>query len=133
MLGVKRPVRKADKLPPSCAVATKSGNLNFLEPSGPFQASNGTATAVLVSLTSCDIKAPHKTNSTCKFALRQSFMLNNQYLGTASLKFTYLPFTDYLLITCKCSFRKIVLKVEEKSSRFTMAKFIEGKRPSGCM
>ena len=29
-------------LPPSCAV-TKSGNLNFLEPSGPLQACNGTA------------------------------------------------------------------------------------------
>jgi len=31
-------VRKADNLPPSCAVVTKSGNLNFLEPSGPVQA-----------------------------------------------------------------------------------------------
>ena len=30
-------------LPPSCAVVMKSGNLNFLEPSGPFQTSNGTA------------------------------------------------------------------------------------------
>jgi len=28
-------VRKADNLPPSCAVVTKSGNLNFLEPYGP--------------------------------------------------------------------------------------------------
>ena len=28
---------------PSCAVVTKSGNLNFLEPSGPGQACNGTA------------------------------------------------------------------------------------------
>ena len=35
-------MRKADKLPPSCAVVTKSGNLNFLEPSGPVQACNGT-------------------------------------------------------------------------------------------
>ena len=26
----------------SCAVVTKSGNLNFLEPSGPLQACNGT-------------------------------------------------------------------------------------------
>jgi len=26
---------KADNLPPSCAVVMKSGNLNFLEPSGP--------------------------------------------------------------------------------------------------
>jgi len=30
-------------LPPSCAVVMKSGNLNFLEPSGPLRASNGTA------------------------------------------------------------------------------------------
>jgi len=30
-------------LPPSCAVFTKSGNLNFLEPSGLVQACNGTA------------------------------------------------------------------------------------------
>ena len=30
-------------LPPSCAVVMKSGNLNFLEPSGPLQASNVTA------------------------------------------------------------------------------------------
>jgi len=29
-------------LPPSCAVVTKSGNVNFLEPSGPVQACNGT-------------------------------------------------------------------------------------------
>jgi hypothetical protein len=29
-------------LPPSSAVVTKSGNLNFLEPSGPLQACNGT-------------------------------------------------------------------------------------------
>jgi hypothetical protein len=29
-------------LPPSCAVVMKSGNFNFLEPSGPSQACNGT-------------------------------------------------------------------------------------------
>jgi hypothetical protein len=28
-------------LPPSCAVVVKSGNLDFLEPSGPLQACNG--------------------------------------------------------------------------------------------
>ena len=37
------PVRKADILPPSCAVVMKSGYLNFLEPSGPVQDCNGTA------------------------------------------------------------------------------------------
>ena len=30
-------------LPPSCAAVMKSGNPNFLEPSGPLQACNGTA------------------------------------------------------------------------------------------
>ena len=30
-------------LSPSCAFGMKSGNLNFLEPSGPLQAYNGTA------------------------------------------------------------------------------------------
>jgi len=35
-------VRKADNLPPSCAVVTSSGSLNFREPCGPVQASNGT-------------------------------------------------------------------------------------------
>ena len=36
-------MRKADNLPPSWAIVTKSGNLNFLEPSGHVQACNGTA------------------------------------------------------------------------------------------
>ena len=36
-------MRKADNLPPSCAVVTKSGKLKFLEPSGPVQACNGIA------------------------------------------------------------------------------------------
>ena len=33
----------ADNLPPSCAIVMKSGNINFLEPSGPFWACNRTA------------------------------------------------------------------------------------------
>ena len=41
--GLGQPVCKVDNLPPSCAVITKSGKLNFLEPSGPVQACNGTA------------------------------------------------------------------------------------------
>jgi len=36
-------VRKADNLPPSSAVVTKSGNLKLLEPSGHLQACNGAA------------------------------------------------------------------------------------------
>jgi len=36
-------ITSGQNLPPSCAVVTKSGNLNFLEPSGPLQVCNGTA------------------------------------------------------------------------------------------
>jgi len=43
-LGVKRGrCVRLTTLPPSCAVVMKSGNLNFLEHSGPVQAGNGTA------------------------------------------------------------------------------------------
>ena len=38
----------ADNLPPSCAVVTKTGSLNFLEPSGPVQGCNGTTLPLFV-------------------------------------------------------------------------------------
>ena len=43
-------MRKADNLPLSCVVVMKSGNLNFLEPSGTLQACNGTALPLLSEL-----------------------------------------------------------------------------------
>ena len=46
-------MRKADDLSPSCAVVMKSGNLNFLEPSGPLQAYNGTALPLPLPLLTC--------------------------------------------------------------------------------
>ena len=42
-LGVKRPVRKTDNLTTILCLVLKSGNLNFLEPSGPLHVCNGTA------------------------------------------------------------------------------------------
>ena len=63
-------MRKADSLPPSCAVVMKSGNLNILEPSGPLQTCNGTALplplpCIRVASTSTDIRnkyfPEHKT------------------------------------------------------------------------
>ena len=43
-------MRKADNLPPSCAVVTKYGSLNFLEPSGHPRACNGTDLPLYVSV-----------------------------------------------------------------------------------
>jgi len=48
--GWRRPVRKGDNLLSSCAVVMKSGNLNFLEPSGPVQVCNGTLLPLLLLL-----------------------------------------------------------------------------------
>ena len=41
---------KLTTLPPSCAIVMKSGNLNFLEPSGPLQACNETALHIPINL-----------------------------------------------------------------------------------
>ena len=48
-------MRKADNLPPNCAVVAKSGSLNFLEPSGAVQACNGTALPLFNTLMLRDI------------------------------------------------------------------------------
>jgi len=61
-------VRKADNLTPCWAVFMKSGNLNFLEPSGPIQACNGTA-FFYIWLATCD----RNTIATC---VNQSDMQN---------------------------------------------------------
>ena len=51
-------------LPPSCAVVMKSGNLNFLEPSGPLQACNGTA--LPICLIFLDQKSFHQLFLNCE-------------------------------------------------------------------
>ena len=50
---------KADSLPPSCAVVVKSGSLNFLEPSGPVEACNGTALPLPLQIwkLNCEMKS----------------------------------------------------------------------------
>ena len=58
-------------LPPSCAVVMKSGNLNFLEPSGPVQGCNGTALPLPFTL-------PFTVISLCPDTMRL-FNLNAQY------------------------------------------------------
>ena len=67
-------MRKTDNLTPSCAVVMKSGNLNFLEPSGPFQACNGTALPLPVNKT---LKKIH---------FYQNFNLNTNITQTILLK-----------------------------------------------
>jgi len=70
--GVDSASNRLTTLPPSCAVVTKSGNLNFLEPSGPVQACNGTT--LHVSSTMCDkcrqqTASPVHCTTSCKHSL----------------------------------------------------------------
>jgi len=51
----------ADNLPSSCAVVTKSGKLNFLEPSGPLQACNGTGVPLTLIPKEAVLKVFHHT------------------------------------------------------------------------
>ena len=71
-------------LPPSCAVVTKSGNLNFLDPFGPVQACNGTDLPLHLSSGHCvnvqkfedmctvfEAKKDPRTNSFLEHCLRK--------------------------------------------------------------
>jgi len=61
-------------LPPSCAVVTKSGNLNFLETSGPLQACNGTALPFILRGPKAPVFIPIS-----KYMYSQSFILLDKY------------------------------------------------------
>ena len=63
-------MRKADNLPPSCAVVMKSGKFNFLEPSGPVQACKGTALPFTFTSTSSSSIRTTTTTKSEMFHLR---------------------------------------------------------------
>ena len=80
-------MRKADDLSPSRAVVTKSGSLNFLEPSGPVQACNGTALPFYFL----------KSDLSCRYSLlirpRANVAIRSaaKYIFPASLSQTHVP------------------------------------------
>ena len=57
--GKMRPVRKADNFTTPCAVVMKSGKPDFLDPSGPLQACNGTALPICFEM-QCEIFMNHR-------------------------------------------------------------------------
>jgi len=78
-------------LPPYWAVVTKSGNLNFLEPSGPLQACSGTALPLMApGLVYCSYKPEtfigtlHQKNI-CKFNCRKNETLLIYFFPQLSL------------------------------------------------
>jgi len=84
-------VRKADNLPPSCAVVTKSGNLNFLEPSGPVQACNGTALPLPLPIVNINLYAP------CILYIGQTYHYTPEYAFYIFSQQIYLIiFSDFL-------------------------------------
>ena len=67
-------------LPPSCAIVMKSGKLNFLKPSGPLQAFNGTA------LPYTTFKQPKRDvcllSTHCSYMFQKILTVNNDYFPT---------------------------------------------------
>jgi len=67
-------------LPPSCAVFMKSGNLNFLEPSGPHQVCNGTALHLAAALNSLPLSfycQDYTDQQACRRSCRYSSALSS--------------------------------------------------------
>jgi len=85
-------VLNAENLPPSCAVVTKSGNLNFLEHFGPVQACIVTAFfyyktricslswSVARIILRCTVRAKHQNSTDLFFVIR--VVLNPPFSGS---------------------------------------------------
>jgi len=101
-------VRKADNLPPSCAVVTKSGNLNFLELSGPLRTCNGTALHLPFTLKNTKTVATRQTGPSVtaealrRLRLRWSNSLLNSTLDT-KLQICQLQSDLDFFLKAKCS------------------------------
>jgi len=74
-------------LPPSCAVVMKSGYLNFLEPSGPLYACNGTALWCFSRVTRKKRKERRKKR------VKNSYCPQLCYMKSFNIKYTNLRFT----------------------------------------
>ena len=84
-------------LPPSCAVVMKSGNLNFLEPSGPLQAWNRTALPLPLPW-----PWPYCTLTfTCTFAFTFTFTFLHSFVF---FRFYFFQCNLSILIVCLCIF-----------------------------
>jgi len=115
-------VRKADNLPPSCAVVMKSGSLNFLEPSGSLQACNGTGLPYFVMLNLVLWQHVSFLCVSCTLFRMSLVMLVHQMLCSVSVtlhsihrmthsKVQYmLPEDDSVIKTCR-SVLNVVMKI----------------------
>ena len=84
-------------LPPSCAVVMKSGNLDFLEPSGPLQACNGTAAAAAALLENqmCNLQSLYNACKTGSLSKRNDTeSVNVSFMAPLHLN-NMIDFYDY--------------------------------------
>ena len=87
-------------IPPSCAIVMKSGNINFLEPSGPLQACNRTA----LPFTFTTVK--HHWN--CVSIVAPFLGFEDEHIHHNM----YTVFVFCNLYTCQISFTFIILHIE---------------------
>ena len=86
---------KADNIPPSCAVVTKSGNLNFLEPFGPVQACNGRASSLSFT---------RKTSSLATSTTGTVYAATDTYYSASSLNMFRVSTTPIIRSKQNCNY-----------------------------
>jgi len=88
--------------PPSCAVDMKSGNLNFLEPSGPLQACNRISLPYRYEFP--DI---HNTHAHVQLYVHASLLLRVRTMFAAGRLFAAAPKSRHtLILPCSCHFTR---------------------------
>jgi hypothetical protein len=81
-------------LPPSCAVVMKSGNLNFLQPCGPLQACNGTASTNLMKILPVGTELFHGDGPMDRLTDRQAGMMKLKAASRCFAKSEKKPIVD---------------------------------------
>ena len=117
-------MRKTDNLPQSCAAVMKSGKLNFLEPSGPVQACNGTALPFTADLDEQDSQFTFRRgNYFFNFSTRRSldggfpFRPPPTYLQYIYLKFLVKLIVNYPVVNLKKKIYATSVKSQQTSGQ----------------
>jgi hypothetical protein len=100
-------------LPPSCAIVMKSGNLNFLEPSGPLQASNGTSLPLPFYLYVFKLKVVIHIKSYRNSAIQQALHFSSPVISVGFLRVVFLlHHIQYTIFQRLSKTQILILKIE---------------------
>ena len=101
-------------LPTSWAVVTKSGNLNFLEPSGPLQACNGTAVLYIIMWWKKDFRTQGKHHDA------ENHHMHHTHTHTYIYIYIILGDRGSTVVKCCATNRKVAGSIPAGVNRFSI-------------